>query len=179
MIAPRMSGRELWTAAWALATAQKREATCGGAYEAASLRDTRHALERCADAGARVMEALSGRDAATIIFALGTAKVKRPAALKALCRRLADPSVEWNSQDVANSCWACASLDADAPRLFSAAAAFVAQNASQLEPRGVATLAWSFAKERQGRSAAAARACLLYTSPSPRDRTRSRMPSSA
>ena len=85
-------------------------------------------------------------------------KVKRPAALKALCRRLADPSVDWNGQDVANSCWACASLDADAPRLFSAAAAFVAQNASQLEPRGVATLAWSFAKERQGRSAAAARA---------------------
>ena len=157
-IAPRMSGRELSTAAWALATAQRREATCGGAYEAASLRDTRHALERCADAGARVMDALSGRDAATIIFALGTAKVKRPAALKALCRRLADPSVDWNGQDVANSCWACASLDADAPRLFSAAAAFVAQNASQLEPRGVATLAWSFAKERQGRSAAAARA---------------------
>ena len=43
-IAPRMSGRELSTAAWALATAQRREATCGGAYEAASLRDTRHAL---------------------------------------------------------------------------------------------------------------------------------------
>ena len=53
MIAPRMSGRELSTAAWALATAQKREATCGGAYEAASLRETRQALERCADAGAR------------------------------------------------------------------------------------------------------------------------------
>ena len=29
-IAPRMSGRELSTAAWALATAQRREATCGG-----------------------------------------------------------------------------------------------------------------------------------------------------
>ena len=33
--------------------------------------------------------------------------------------------------------------------------------------------------ERAVASAAAADACLLYTSPSPRDRTRSRMPSSA
>jgi hypothetical protein len=156
-IAPKMSGRELSTASWALATARSREATCGGAYDAASLLDTIHALERCADASARISSSLTGRDAATVLFALGTAKVPRPAALKALCRRLSDPLVAWNGQDVANSCWACASLNADAPRLFSAASAFVVQNASSLEPRGVATLAWSFAKERSYRTAAAAR----------------------
>ena len=36
-----------------------------------------------------------------------------------------------------------------------------------------------FAYDRVTKFAAAQKACLLYTSPSPRDRTRSRMPSSA
>ena len=43
----------------------------------------------------------------------------------------------------------------------------------------VAEFERSMIKERQKEGIAAAIACLLYTSPSPRDRTRSRMPSSA
>ena len=37
----------------------------------------------------------------------------------------------------------------------------------------------SFKKEKFAKEVALVRSCLLYTSPSPRDRTRSRMPSSA
>ena len=46
--------------------------------------------------------------------------------------------------------------------------------------RGVRELVLDVAIEgHQGRAEGQSRACLLYTSPSPRDRTRSRMPSSA
>ena len=38
---------------------------------------------------------------------------------------------------------------------------------------------WSMAKMRDESGSAAVEACLLYTSPSPRDRQKSRMPSSA
>ena len=46
------------------------------------------------------------------------------------------------------------------------------------DPASSATLAW-VASLGANETAVAIDACLLYTSPSPRDRTRSRMPSSA
>ena len=41
------------------------------------------------------------------------------------------------------------------------------------------SIAWGIAKKLSENGADLAFTCLLYTSPSPRDRTRSRMPSSA
>ena len=47
-------------------------------------------------------------------------------------------------------------------------------------PRAIVTLSIpSFANSQRDRIVQEVRNCLLYTSPSPRDRTRSRMPSSA
>ena len=65
-----------------------------------------------------------------------------------------------------------ADINGDAAEAFSATTASVGTNTTQVASTAFVTAAITAVK-------AALYPCLLYTSPSPRDRTRSRMPSSA